>query len=166
MSSVYITQGQHAVGRDQDMVVSTILGSCVSICLWDPEAGVGGMNHLLLPDMRQNNATITAGAADMDLLINRMMPFGAERPRLRAKLFGGSSMLGGRTDIGSRNVDFARRYLRTEGIPCDAEDVGGTKARRLKFWPATGVARMKLVEEAAPDPEISKPVKENDVELF
>lgn len=166
MNSVYITQGEHAVGSDPDMVVSTILGSCVSICLWDPVARVGGMNHLLLPGMMQDNATITAGAADMDLLINRMMPLGAERPRLRAKLFGGSSMLGGRTDIGSRNVEFGRNYLKNEGIPCDAEDVGGTKARRLKYWPATGIARMKLVDEHAPEPVMSKPVKENDVELF
>ncbi len=148
------------------MVVSTILGSCVSICLWDPVAKVGGMNHLLLPDLQQDDANMTAGAVDMDLLINRMMPLGAERPRLRAKLFGGSSMLRGRTDIGSRNVQFAKTYLRTEGIPCDAEDVGGTKARRLKFWPATGVARMLLVEETAPEPEVTKTVESNDVELF
>ncbi len=166
MSSVYITQGQHAVGRDEEMVITTILGSCVSICLWDPVAKVGGMNHLLLPDMKKDNANITAGAADMDLLINQMLPFGAERSRLRAKLFGGSSMLRGRTDIGSRNVEFGRKYLATEGIPCDAEDVGGTDARRLKFWPASGIARMLRVKNAGPEPQVTEPVKENDVELF
>lgn len=166
MSSVYITQGQHAVGRDTDMVVSTILGSCISICLWDPVAKVGGMNHLLLPDARQPDATTTAGAVDMDMLINKMMPLGAERPRLRAKLFGGSSMLNGRTDIGARNAEFGRKYLQNEGIPCDALDVGGTKARRLKFWPATGVAKMLLVEEAAPEPKKAPRVPANDVELF
>jgi len=52
MSLVYITQGQHAVGREPEMIITTILGSCISICLWDPEARVGGMNHLLLPDAR------------------------------------------------------------------------------------------------------------------
>lgn len=166
MSSVYITQGEHAVGRDQDMVITTILGSCVSVCLWDPVAKVGGMNHLLLPDMKQDNANVTAGAADMDLLINRMLPHGAERSRLRAKLFGGSSMLRGRTDIGSRNIEFGRRYLKTEGIPCDAEDVGGTDARRLKFWPASGVARMLRVKNTIPEPEVEKPANGNDVELF
>lgn len=166
MSSVYITQGQHAVGRDADMVVSTILGSCISICLWDPVAKVGGMNHLLLPDAIQADATTTAGAVDMDMLINKMMPLGAERPRLRAKMFGGSSMLNGRTDIGARNAEFGRKYLRNEGIPCDAVDVGGTKARRLKFWPATGVAKMRLVEEPAPEPKKAPKVPANDVELF
>jgi len=166
MSSVYISQGQHAVGRDPDMVVSTILGSCISICLWDPVARVGGMNHLLLPDSQRGADGLTSGAVDMDLLINKMMPYGAERPRLRAKLFGGSSMLNGRTDIGARNVDFGRAYLRNEGIPCDGEDVGGVKARRLKFMPATGIARMRLVDEDAPEPRLAAPVASNDVELF
>lgn len=166
MSLVYITQGQHAVGRDAEMVITTILGSCISICLWDPVTQVGGMNHLLLPDVKQDSQSLSAGALDMDLLINKMMPLGAERPRLRAKIFGGSSMLSGRTDIGSRNAEFGRRYLATEGIPCDAESLGGTKARRVKFWPGTGVARMRLVEEAAPEPRKVPGVEEHDVELF
>ena len=166
MNSVYITQGQHAVGRDEGLVVSTILGSCISICLWDPIAGVGGMNHLLLPDVKQASASATAGAVDMDLLINKMMPLGAERPRLRAKLFGGGSMLNGRTDIGSRNAEFGRTYLSNEGIPCDAEDTGGNKARRLKFWPSTGVAKLQFVEQQAPVLRAPKPVPANDVELF
>ena len=165
MSSVYITQGETAVGRDPDMVISTILGSCISICLWDPVAGVGGMNHLLLADQVKGAGEASAGAVAMDRLINQMMPLGAERPRLHAKLFGGSSMLQGRTDIGSRNAEFGRGYLRTENIPCDAENVGGERARRLRFWPATGVAQMKFVEEA---PVLEAPAKEpkNDVELF
>ncbi len=166
MNSVYISQGQHAVGSDPDMVVSTILGSCISICLWDPVAGVGGMNHLLLPDVKTGSDSLSAGALDLDLLINKMMPLGAERPRLRAKLFGGSSMLSGRTDIGARNAEFGRSYLKNEGIPCEAESIGGTKARRLKFWPATGVARMMLVEEQAPEPKAVDPVPAHGVELF
>ncbi|MEM9426942.1 MAG: chemotaxis protein CheD [Pseudomonadota bacterium] len=166
MNSVYISQGQHAVGKDEDMVVSTLLGSCISICLWDPVAGVGGMNHLLLPDLRAAGDDVTAGAVDMDLLINKMMTFGAVRPRLRAKLFGGSSMLNGRTDIGARNAAFGKTYLANEGIPCDAENVGGTKARRLKFWPATGAVKMLLVTEQVPEPTPAPEPKANDVELF
>ena len=163
MSAIYISQGEIAVGRDPEMVVPTILGSCISICLWDPVAGVGGMNHLLLPEMSKGDAT--SGAVAMDRLINEMMPLGAERPRLNAKLFGGSSMLSGRTDIGARNADFGRTYLRNEGIRCEAESVGGTRARRLRFWPATGVAQIKVVDEA---PTLASPIAEaaNDVELF
>lgn len=164
MSTVYITQGENAVGRDPEMVISTILGSCVSVCLWDPDAGVGGMNHLLLPNQIGSDG-LSAGAVDLDLLINKMMPLGALRPRLRAKLFGGSSMLKGRTDIGQRNAEFGRAYLSNERIPCDAENVGGVNARRIRFWPATGKVQMKLVEEA-PELEPEKPVQKNDVELF
>lgn len=166
MNNVYIAQGEDAVGMSGDLVVNTILGSCISICLWDPVAGVGGMNHLLLPEMRQDgNRMNTMGAVAMDRLINKMMPLGAVRPRLRGKLFGGSSMLSGRTDIGARNTIFGRTYLLNEGIPCDAESLGGSKARKLRFWPATGVAQMKFVEEA---PTLAPPRAEvtNDVELF
>lgn len=165
MSSVYITQGETAVGSDKDMVISTILGSCISICLWDPVAGVGGMNHLLLPGQMTGNDETSTGAVAMDRLINQMMPLGAERPRLHGKLFGGSSMLQGRTDIGSRNAEFGRNYLRNENIPCDAEDVGGNRARRLRFCPGTGVVHLKFVEEA---PVLVEPKTEeaHGVELF
>ncbi len=165
MSSVYITQGEIAVGKDADMVISTILGSCISMCLWDPVAGVGGMNHLLLPTMQSAGAQSTSGAVAMDKLINEMMRLGAERPRLRAKVFGGSSMLAGRTDIGARNAEFGRSYLTNENIPCDAESLGGSKARRLRYWPGTGAAKVKFVEEA---PVLEPPVEvpANDVELF
>lgn len=165
MTQVHICQGEQAVGNRPELVVTTILGSCISICLWDPVAGVGGMNHLLLPELRSQGNALTAGAVDMDLLINRMMPFGAERPRLRAKLFGGASMLSGRTDIGARNVEFGRVYLGNEGIPCDAENTGGNRARRVRFWPATGKAQLRFVAEA-PEPEGRRIVVRNDVELF
>lgn len=165
MSPTYIAQGEHAVGTDTNMIITTILGSCISICLWDPVARVGGMNHLLLPALKSDPGALSAGAVDLDLLINRMMPYGAERPRLTAKLFGGSSMLKGRTDIGARNAAFGREYLANEGIPCEAENVGGTSARRIRFWPALGKVHMKLVEDA-PDLIPAPQIKKNDVELF
>jgi chemotaxis protein CheD len=165
MKSVYITQGEQAVGSADDMVISTILGSCVSICLWDPVAGVGGMNHLLLPDAVSAGSSVSAGAVDMDILINKMMPMGAVRPRLRGKLYGGSAMLSTRTDIGARNAAFGREYLKNEGIPIDEENTGGKNARRLKFWPSTGKVELRIVEEA-PDLAPARTPKKNDVELF
>ena len=119
--SVYIAQGEEAVGNDPAMIVSTILGSCVALCLWDPVAKVGGINHLLLPEMKNPSGSMdTAGAVAMDRLINRMMPLGAIRSRLRGKLFGGSSMLSGMTDIGARNAAFGSLFLANEFIPMDA----------------------------------------------
>lgn len=163
---IYIAQGEDAVGASDDMVISTILGSCISVCLWDPVRRVGGMNHLLLPEMRQAGPGLdTAGAIAMERLINRLVKMGAERARLRAKLFGGSSMLSGLTDIGARNANFGRNYLITENIPCDSESLGGTLARKLRFWPASGAVKQKFVEEA---PALTEPIRfpQNDVELF
>lgn len=163
---IYIAQGQDAVGETEDMVICTILGSCISVCLWDPVRRLGGMNHLLLPEMKQAGAILdTAGAIAMERLINRLVRMGAERARLRAKLFGGSSMLSGLTDIGARNAEFGRSYLAAERIPCDSESLGGTQARKLRFWPAGGAAQQKFVAEA---PALVPPVliAANDVELF
>ncbi|NNE89101.1 MAG: chemotaxis protein CheD [Silicimonas sp.] len=163
---IYIAQGEDAVASDPNVMITTILGSCISICLWDEAAGVGGMNHLLLPGLlAQGDPLNTSGAIAMERLINEMVHHGAMRARMRAKLFGGSSMLHGRTDIGSRNAEFGRTYLKVEGIPCDAENVGGTKARKLRYFPATGVAQMKLVDEV-PVLAPVKPEEANDVELF
>lgn len=163
---IYIAQGENHVSADADVIINTILGSCISVCLWDPTAGVGGMNHLLLPSVcTGSNPLDTNGAVAMDRLINQMVHLGARRSALRAKLFGGSSMLQGRTDIGQRNAEFGRTYLKTEGIPCDALNVGGTKARNLRYFPAIGKAQLKLVDEAP----VLVPLKQeraNDVELF
>ena len=165
-AEIYISQGEDAVGASSEMVISTILGSCISLCLWDPERKVGGMNHLLLPEMSDGVEGVhSAGAVAMEQLINRLVKIGAERTLLRAKLFGGSSMLSGLTDIGARNVAFGQAYLTAEKIPCDKESVGGNRARRLKFWPATGTAKMRFVDEAPPlQPALA--LATNDVELF
>ena len=163
---IYITQGEDAVSSKPDTVITTILGSCISICLWDAEAGVGGMNHLLLPGMKvESDPLNTTGSIAMERLLNQMVRLGAQRTRLRAKMFGGSSMLQGRTDIGERNAEFGEIYLKAENIPCDVINVGGSKARKLRYFPATGVAQMKLVEQAPELAPVVK-VKANDVELF
>lgn len=161
----YIVQGEEAVGRRAGEIIATTLGSCVSICLWDPEARVGGMNHMLLPENKAGGlSTQTQGAASVERLINAMIRYNAARDRLRAKIFGGSCMLSGMTDIGGRNAAFARSYLEAEGIPCDAESTGGQKARNIRFWPESGLVRQRYVEEA---PEIIRVIPApNDVELF
>ena len=163
---IYISQGEDHVSDDVELIINTILGSCISVCLWDATAGVGGMNHLLLPAMRTDTTSLdTNGAVAMDRLINRMVHLGARRSELRAKLFGGSSMLQGRTEIGERNAEFGRIYLANEGIPCDAFSVGGTKARNLRYFPATGKAQLKLVDEA-PALVPVRQERANGVELF
>ena len=166
MKQVYITQGEDAVSDNPGVVISTVLGSCVSICLWDSVSRVGGMNHLLLPEMTSDSEAFdSVGAISMERLINQMVRLGAVRERLTAKVFGGASMLSGLTDIGARNTAFSREYLLREGIACHAESTGGTSARRIKFFPASGNARQRYVQKAPDLVAVSVP-KPQEIELF
>lgn len=166
MRQIYISQGEEAYSAEEDVVISTVLGSCIAMCFWDPQARVGGMNHLLLPELSSGADGIdSVGAVAVERLINQMVRCGAVRDRLRAKLFGGASMLSGMTEIGSRNSAFARDYLEREGIACDAESTGGTRARRIQFRPACGSVRQRFVKEAPPLRSAHVPT-ENGLELF
>ena len=145
---VSIIQGECKISSDPDVVFSTILGSCVAACSRDPVAGVGGMNHFLLP-----GDDLGAGASDaecygvylMELLVNGLMKEGALRQRLEAKVFGGARMLTGLSDIGRKNADFATRFCEYEGIAVLGSDLGGEQARRVHFWPVSGRARLSYV---------------------
>lgn len=164
MTVIYIAQGEHAVGRRRDDVISTILGSCVSICLWDSMARVGGMNHMLLAE-RPDEACGTSGAAEIECLMNALLRHGASRDRMSAKVFGGSSMLAGMTDIGARNAAFASDWLEREKIAIDAQSTGGVRARQVHFMPESGRARQRFVVNRPPE-MVVKSRALNDVELF
>jgi len=126
--------------------ISTILGSCVAVCLWDPTLGVGGMNHFLLP--RGTAATkVTAprfGTLAVPRLIEEVLAFGGHPHHLRAKVFGGACVLeafrGRANHLGTQNVEAALESLRKEGIPVVAEDVGGDRGRKLIFSTCDGNA--------------------------
>lgn len=143
-SKVHVIQGEYHVVIDSNVVLATILGSCVAACLRDPLAGVGGMNHFLLPGeanpARVDNAE-RYGVHLMELLINGLLKKGASKDRLEGKIFGGARMLEGLSDIGAKNAAFAKRFLINEGIKIVAEDVGGTRGRRLEYYPVSGRAR-------------------------
>lgn len=149
---VYIAQGEHAVLQGADAVISTLLGSCVAVCLWDPVIGVGGMNHFLLPDEGGFPSGMSGyGANAMELVVNGLIQHGAIRSRFRAKIFGGAEMVAGLSGIGKMNGAFATRYLERERIPCTSLSLGGTRARRVEFWPADGRARMKFLADTVPN---------------
>ena len=168
LSAVFIAQGEYAVGDRSDLVVSTILGSCVAVCLHDASRGVGGMNHILLPDSGGGHlGALSFGASDMERLINALIKRGAARDRLDAKVFGGAAVVAGLSDIGARNVAFVRSFLAAEGIRTLSENVGGDRPRQIRFWPHTGRAQHRLVgltevDETGPAP----PPRANGVELF
>lgn len=125
--------------------LSTVLGSCVAVCLYDPLLRIGGMNHFLLPARRGNIGSDTevflAGDYAMEVLVNALMKRGARKPRLVAKAFGGSNVVGAISmAIGESNARFATEWLAREGIPLAASDLGGKQARKVIFVPQTGEA--------------------------
>ncbi|MEZ5892637.1 MAG: chemotaxis protein CheD [Parvularculaceae bacterium] len=169
---VHVIQGEFSVSNKPNVVLTTVLGSCVATCLFDPVARVGGLNHFLLPGVEgKGGSEVMYGVHAMELLINALLKKGADKRRLQAKLFGGARMIDGLSDIGQKNAFFARDFLMRENIPCLGESLGGTQARRIRFEPVTGRARQRVLGDARMvEPQKPKPVPvepaASDVELF
>ena len=167
---VHVGQGDHCVSSDPDVVLTTVLGSCVALCLRDPAAGVGGMNHFLLPEGAGSgtDASRRYGAYLMEVLINDVLKAGGRRDRLEAKLFGGGRMFDSLRDVGRANADFAERFLRDEGIPVVGGSLRGDGGRRVHYWPVSGRALQRgVTDTVAPRPvPIAPPVETGALELF
>lgn len=125
-----------------DVAMITVLGSCVSACLFDPQRRVGGMNHFMLPGAGDS---ARLGIYAMEVLINRMLKCGAERGSLVAKVFGGANVLEGMDtlNIGSRNAVFVLEFLAEERIPVVAQDLEDLYPRKVAFFPTSGRALVK-----------------------
>lgn len=163
-----VIQGNFRLSSDPKLILSTVLGSCVAVCLFDPRARVGGMNHYLLPqDRRESSGDVKYGTYAMELLINGLLKAGAERAGLVAKIFGGAKMFDNLTDIGAANAAFGLAFLDRENIPILARDLGGVSARRVQFRPAWGTARMLTVPRTEVEEKLT-PAKAAapDIELF
>jgi chemotaxis protein CheD len=132
--------------HDEDILITTTLGSCIAACLWDREKRVGGMNHFLLPDGGAGgDASGRYGSFAMELLIGEMVKRGATRSTMEAKVFGGGAVLGGMNtlNVGERNTTFVMDYLRTERITVVSKDVMDVYPRKVCFLPASGKALVK-----------------------
>ena len=137
----------------KDMLIVTVLGSCVSACIRDPMRGIGGMNHFMLPASQredddrwrhgQMDAAARYGNYAMELLINTILKHGGNRAHLEVKIVGGGRILTHMTDIGQRNITFVREYLRIEGLQVIAEDVGDIHPRKVYYRPSLGKVRMQ-----------------------
>jgi len=165
--TIHVVQGEHVVSDKPDLVLTTVLGSCVAACLHDPVRRIGGMNHFLLPDV-PGARDIRYASAAMEQLVNSLLKMGGRRDRLVAKLFGGARMIKGLPDIGHRNGEAALAFLRGEGIAVSAQSLGGMQARRVRFWPETGRAQQLLLVDshevaAGPPPT---PAAGGAIELF
>jgi chemotaxis protein CheD len=152
-SRINIIQGEYHVSDDPNLVISTLLGSCIATCIYDPVARVGGMNHFLLPGEagpHQNAHAARYGVHLMELLINGLLKIGGVRNRFEAKIFGGANTVKGLGNIGTDNVKFAQDFLAAENIVCTGGSVGGDQGRRLQFFPTTGKAKQMLVVSVQP----------------
>jgi chemotaxis protein CheD len=149
LPGIYLHPGQIAVSA-KPCVVETLLGSCVAVGVWDPVAGIGGMNHYLLP--RAATAAVATprfGDVATDRLITRVVAAGAAKERLRARLFGGASVLqalrGVAGSLGRSNVDMARNVLADFGIPILSLDVEGERGRKVVFHTHDGESIVRLL---------------------
>jgi chemotaxis protein CheD len=137
---------------DKDMVLVTVLGSCVAACLRDVRTGIGGMNHFMLPKTEKDPTSPVSmsaryGTFAMEILINQLIKMGARRENMEAKVFGGGNVLRGFTmnNIGESNANFVLEYLANEKIPVRAEDMLGVHPRKIYYFPATGKVFVKKI---------------------
>lgn len=135
--------------------VTTVLGSCVSVCLWDQRMRIGGMNHFMLPFWNgEGLASPKYGNIAVAKLLERLLDLGAERKHLQAKVFGGGVVLNVTNpfmNIGERNIQLAEDVLRNEGIPIASSDTGGNVGRKIIFNTGTGMVLVKKLTRQIDD---------------
>lgn len=147
---VKVFPGEYFVTGKTDEVLVTVLGSCVSACIRDPRAGIGGMNHFMLPHSKAGNwagdlQSTRFGNFAMEKLINELLKAGCSRNSLEIKVFGGGNVTDTQNAIGTDNSDFILRYLEAEGLRCVAQDLRGQLPRRIHYTPATGKVIRRLL---------------------
>ena len=171
----------YATGRE--MVLVTVLGSCVCACIRDKVSGIGGMNHFMLPESGQDRGNPLGDSARygiyaMEVLINQLLKMGAKRSNFEAKVFGGGSVLRGFTvsNVGERNAEFVLQFLKTEKITVAAKVLLDIYPRKVYYFPSTGLVRVKKLKHVHNDTIINRETEyntrlqyaklEGDVELF
>ena len=151
---VIIAQGECHVSRSE--IITTVLGSCVAVCIKDTETGLAGMNHFMLPDVKHVEGGSAArsakyGVVAMRLLLELMMGAGAVRKALVAKVFGGANVLGFAGAVGGSipqsNIESAEGFLSRHSIPVVRRSVGGRCGRKILFFPETAAVLVKYCEE-------------------
>jgi chemotaxis protein CheD len=150
--AVKVLPGEYFVSGE-DMMIMTVLGSCIAACIWDARVRTGGMNHFMLPDGDGGDGGGRYGSYAMELLINQLLKSGARRESMQAKVFGGAQVMAGFTsmNVGERNTQFVLDYLATEHIPVVSQDVLDIHPRKVCFFPQSGKALVKRLAHAHPE---------------
>jgi chemotaxis protein CheD len=137
-------------------IVYTVLGSCVSACIRDPVAGIGGMNHFMLPKPigEANDSwgeSTRYGSYAMESLINEILKRGGVKSRLEVKLFGAGRIYDGSIDVGARNAEWVLDYIETEGLTACKTDLGDVLPRKIYYFTESGRVLMKKIEKVKND---------------
>lgn len=138
---------------NSNMLIVTVLGSCVSACIRDTKTGVGGMNHFMLPESADRDNPVSEsmryGSYAMEVLINQLLKNGARRENMEAKIFGGGNVLRSftTTNVGERNAIFVRKFLKDENIRVNGEDLNDIYPRKVYFFPSTGKVLVKKLKQ-------------------
>jgi len=150
--AVKVLPGEYFVSN-QDLMVMTVLGSCIAACIWDGRIRAGGMNHFMLPEGDGAEGGGRYGSYAMELLINHLLKLGARRESMQAKVFGGAQVMAGFSsmNVGERNTKFVLDYLATERIPVVSQDVLDIHPRKVCFFPISGKALVKRLAHAHPE---------------
>lgn len=158
---IKVGPGEYLVTDDAEVAIATVLGSCVAACICDPVAGVGGLNHFMLPESvdgawGEASASLRYGNFAMERLINDILKRGGQRTRLEIKLFGGGSLAQDYGRIGERNAHYVESYLQAEGMVTLARQLRGTRARRIIYHGVSGRAFMQELPDQTPRVAISE----------
>lgn len=182
MEAAKIMPGEYyTTGRD--MLLVTVLGSCVSACIRDRVSGIGGMNHFMLPDSGQDQGdplgnSARYGTYAMEVLVNQLLKMGAKRSNLEAKVFGGGNVLRGFVvaNVGERNAKFVLDFLALENIRVVAQDLLDIYPRKVYYFPCSGKVLVKKLRRVHNDTIVEREKEystrlqysrvEGDVELF
>lgn len=162
--AVKVLPGEYFV-TGEDVLVMTVLGSCIAACIWDNKARLGGMNHFMLPEGEDGSGRY--GSYAMELLLNEMFKMGARRETMQAKIFGGGAVMAGFTtmNVGERNTQFVLDYLAAERIPVVSQDVLDVHPRKVCFFPVTGKVLVKRLAHAHPEALVVEERKGNAVNV-
>lgn len=179
--SMRLLPGECYVTAASDEVITTVLGSCIAACIRNPRTGYGGMNHFMLPESETGqwsgvSMTLRYGNHAMEVLINEVLKSGCRREELEIKLFGGSDLYKGPSQVGSKNSSFVLNYLETEKLRPAVIDLGGNQPRVIRYIPSSGgvnrlllrrldVAQLVEAEEKY-KAKLNASQPEGDIELF
>ena len=183
MQAAKILPGEYYVTMN-DEIITTVLGSCVSACVWDKKTGIGGMNHFMLPlshngEWGGSELISTAnryGNYAMEHMINDILTHGGQRSNLAVKIFGGGKIISEMSNIGIKNISFVHGYIKNEELQLVSEDVGDIFPRKIVFFAKTGRVRVKKLKqmhndtlikrERAYQQDIEESPVEGSIELF